>query len=144
MKTIERLFRGVAAGILATCVLSVFILAKDTITLLDVIARSLAIDAGLPTPFAGWLWHFVVGGLVWGWIYAVMEPIIPGRRVWRKGLYFGLMVTLLVWFSVMPLASAGAFGTPLSWLQAFVSLVQHLIYGVALALAFERLPTGRR
>ena len=144
------LVRGIAAGFVATCVLSALMVAGkglphfDTITLLDRIARGLAIDTGLPTPFDGWFWHFIVGSLVWGWIYAVMEPIVPGRSAWRKGVYFGLMVTLLVWFTVLPLAGAGAFGTRLSWIQPFVSLLQHLVYGIALALAFDRLPIGRR
>jgi len=144
------LLKGIAAGFVATAILSALMLTKkwlpqfDTVTLLDGIANGLALDAGLPSPFAGWLWHFIVGALVWGWIYAVMEPIIPGRRPWRKGMYFGLMVTLLVWFTVMPLARAGAFETDLSWMQAFVSLIQHLIYGVALALAFDRLPIGKQ
>ncbi len=139
------LFRGVAAGFVATCILSLLMLTKrwlpqfDTIALLDSIAHGLAINMGLPIPFAGWLWHFIVGSLVWGWVYAVMEPIIPGRQLWIKGLYFGLMVTLLVWFAVLPLAGAGAFGTQLSWVQPIVSLVQQVIYGVTLALTFGRL-----
>ncbi len=150
MKVIENLSRGVAAGFVATCVLSVFILAKqwlpqfDTVTLLDGIARGLAMDSGLPVPFAGWLWHFVIGSLLWGWMYAVMEPIVPGRRAWQKGIYFGLMVTALVWFTVVPLAGAGAFGTRLSWTQPFVSLAQHLVYGVVLALTYEWLRTAKR
>ena len=145
---IRILFRGIAAGFVATCILSLLMLTKswlpqfDTITLLDSIARGLAVDSGLPTPFAGWLWHFIVGSLVWGWIYAVMEPIIPGRQAWRKGLYFGLMVTLLVWFTVLPLAGAGAFGAHISWIQPVVSLIQHVIYGVVLALAFNRLESN--
>ena len=139
------LSRGIAAGFLATCILSVIMLTKrwlpqfDTVTLLDGIANSLAVDAGLPTPLAGWLWHFIVGSLVWGWVYSVMEPILPGRRPLRKGLYFGLMVTLLVWFAVLPLAGAGAFETQFELAPLLVSLVQHVIYGVALAMVYDRL-----
>lgn len=140
------LSRGITAGFIATSALSVLILAShwlpqlETVAMLDRIANSLAIDAGLPAPFAGWLWHFIIGSVVWGWIYAVMEPIVPGRRPWKKGLYFGLMVTLLVWFAVMPLARAGAFATQLSLMQALVSLIEHLTYGVVLALLYDRLP----
>jgi len=150
VKPVTHLSRGMIAGFAATCVLSALMLSKnwlpqfDTITLLNRVADGLAIDAGLPHPFAGWLWHFIVGSLVWGWIYAVMEPIVPGSRPWRKGLYFGLMVTLLVWFTVMPLAGAGAFGTRLSWMQPFVSLIQHLVYGIALALVYDRITIGKQ
>ena len=148
MTVLVKLIRGVVAGFLATCILFVLMLTKtwlpqlDTITLLDGIARGLAINAGLPAPFAGWLWHFIVGSLIWGWMYAVMEPIVPGRRPWHKGLYFGLMVALLVWFAVLPLAGAGMFGTQPGFIQPVISLVQHLLYGVVLAVAFDRLQFG--
>jgi len=137
--------RGVVAGFAATCVLSALILGKDwlphldTIAVMDAIARDLALAAGLPTPFAGWLWHFIVGCLIWGWMYAVMEPIVPGSQPWRKGLYFGVMATLLVWLMVLPLAGAGMFGLQLSAVQPFVSLAEHLLYGVVLAIVYDRL-----
>ena len=142
MDTIRTLFRGIAAGFVATCVLSLLMQMKgwlpqfDTITLLDSIAHGLFLDAGLPTPFAGGLWHVIVGSLVWGWMYAVMEPIVPGHRPLGKGIYFGLMVTLVVWFTVLPLAGAGLFGIQLGLVQPFVSLLQHVLYGVVLALVY--------
>ena len=146
---VTRLFSGILAGFIATCLLSLRMLTKnwlpqfDTVTLLDGIAREMALNVGLPAPFAGWLWHFIVGSLVWGWMYAVMEPIVPGRQAWTKGLYFGLMVTLLVWFAILPIAGAGAFGTRPGFVQPFVSLLQHLLYGIVLALAYARLAIGR-
>ena len=147
---IGMLIRGVAAGFVATSVLSVFILVKkwvpalDTITVMDGFARELALGAGLPAPFAGWMWHYIVGCVVWGWFYAVMEPIVPGRRPWRKGLYFGLVVAVLVWLAMLPLVGAGLFGTRLSPLQPFVSLAQHLLYGVVLAVTYDRLSSARK
>ena len=143
VNTIKMLVRGIAAGFVATCVLSALILMKkwlpqlDTITVMDSIAREVALAAGLPVPFAGWLWHFIVGSLVWGWMYAVMEPIIPGHRPMIEGLYFGSIVTSLVWFAVLPLAGAGMFGMQLSAVQPFVSLAQSLLYGVVLAVTYD-------
>jgi uncharacterized membrane protein YagU involved in acid resistance len=145
MKTAKTLLNGVVAGFVATCVLSALMATRDwlppldTITVMDGIARDMALAFGLPTPYAGWLWHFLVGCLIWGWMYAVMESILPGSRPWRKGLYFGFTVTLLVWLIVMPLAGAGMFGMQLSAEQPFVSLLQHLVYGVVLAVAYHRL-----
>jgi len=145
MNAIFTLGKGIAAGFTATCVLSALMLTRqwipqlDTITVMDRIARDLALTAGLPAPFAGWLWHFVVGCLIWGWMYAVMEPIVPGPKPWRKGLYFGVTTTLLAWFMVMPLAGAGLFGMHLSVAQPFVSMIEHLIYGVVLAIVYDRL-----
>jgi hypothetical protein len=143
------LARGVAAGFVATCILAVLILIKqwlpqlDTITVMDSIAREFALTAGLPTPFAGWLWHFIIGSIVWGWMYAVMEPILPGRRPLTKGLYFGFVVTLLVWFAVLPLVGAGMFGLHLSMIQPLVSMAQSLLFGVVLALTYDRLTPDR-
>jgi uncharacterized membrane protein YagU involved in acid resistance len=137
------LARGIAAGLVATCVLSVLILIKqwlpqlDTIAVMDSIAHEFALSAGLPTPFAGWLWHFIIGSLVWGWMYAVMEPILPGRRPMIKGLYFGFMVTLLVWFAVLPLVGAGMFGLHLSMIQPLVSMAQSLLFGLVLAVTYD-------
>ena len=145
MDVIGTLLRGIGAGFLATSVLSLLMLTGqwlpqlDTITVLDRIARDLALAAGLPTPLAGWMWHFIVGCLIWAWMYAVMEPIIPGREPWRKGVYFGLTATLLAWFMVLPLAKAGLFGMRLSMAQPLVTLAQHLIYGVVLAVVYDRI-----
>ena len=49
------------------------------------------------------------------------------------------MVTLLVWFAVLPLAGTGALKTQFALAPLFVSLVQHLLYGVALAVVYDRL-----
>jgi len=78
MNAVRTIGKGIAAGFAATCVLSILILTKqwlpqlDTITVMDGVAHDMVLAAGLPAPFAGWLWHFVVGCLVWGWMYAVM------------------------------------------------------------------------
>lgn len=74
MSAIGLLFKGIAAGFIATSVLSALMLTKgwlpqlDIITVMDGIAVDLALAAGLPTPLAGWLWHYVAGCLVWGWM----------------------------------------------------------------------------
>lgn len=145
MGIIRTLLGGIGAGFIATCVLSALMVTKkwlpplDTITVMDGVARDMVIAFGLPAPYAGWLWHFLVGCVVWGWMYAVMEPILPGRRPWRKGLYFGFTVTLLVWLIVLPVAGAGLFGMQPSMIQPFVTLLQHLVYGVVLAVVYHRL-----
>ncbi len=56
-----------------------------------------------------------------------------------KGLYFGATATLLAWLIVLPLAGAGLFGLHLSAVQPLVSLLQHLAYGLVLAVTYDRL-----
>ena len=149
MNAIDTIVKGIAAGFVATSVLSALMLIKyglpqlETITVMDGVARDLAMAAGLPTPLAGWFWHFVIGCIVWGWMYAVMEPILPGGRPLLKGLYFGFTTTLLVWLIVLPLAGAGLFGTHLSVAQPFVALIQHLVYGMVLAMVYAKLAASR-
>ncbi len=145
MNAFGTIVKGVIAGFLATTVLSVLMLSKqwlpqlDTITVMDGVARDMALAAGLPTPLAGWFWHYVVGCLVWGWMYAIMEPILPGRRAWRKGLFFGIMTTIMAWLIALPLLGVGVFGLQHSAEQHFVTLVQHLVYGWVLAIAYDEL-----
>jgi len=145
MPTIRFILVGVAAGLAATVVLSLLMLNKgwlpqlDPVLMLDGVARAAVTDLGLPVPMAGWLWHFIIGALWWGPLFAIMVPILPGQRMWQKGAYFGFGVSLLIMLMVMPLAGAGYFGMDLSPLQPVVTLLLHLVYGAVLGAMFERL-----
>ena len=149
MNSFAIIIKGFAAGFVSTCVLSLLMLTKqwvpqlDTITVLDGIAHDFASATGLSAPFSGWLWHFAIGTLWWGWMYAVMEPILPGRRPWLKGAFFGAIAALLAWLIVLPLAGAGLFGLQLSAVQSLVSLGLHLVYGIVLGLAYAALNRRR-
>lgn len=144
MRTIRVLLAGVVAGLTATMVLSLLMVTRDwlpqldPVLMLDGIARAAFTDLGLPVPMAGWIWHFVVGTLWWGPLFAIMVPILPGRRIWQKGMSFGLGAALLIMLMVMPLAGAGYFGMDLSPLQPVVTLFLHLIYGAVLGAVFGR------
>lgn len=139
---IQNIFRGIACGFFATVVLTLLLLTKgyipqlDTITTLDNIFRNIAVVMlGEQAPLAlpgGWVWHFVIGTLWWGALYAIMEPILPGKRGWTKGLSFGFGAALFILLMVMPLAGAGFFGMHLSALQPMVTVGEHLIYGAVL------------
>lgn len=139
--------RGILAGLLATCVLSLLMLGNDwvphvepvPVTLLIGIARAVLAGTGLWAPFAGWLWFFVIGSLWWGTWFAVMAPILPGRSFWIKGAVFGLGAGLLVVWTVMPLAAGGAVGMKLTIWQPLVTVSEHLIYGVALGAIYGQL-----
>ncbi len=145
MPTTRGLLAGVLAGLMATLALSLLMLTKgwlpqlDTVVMLDGVARTAFRGLGLPVPMAGWLWHFVIGTLWWGPLFAIMVPILPGRQMWQKGLWFGFGAALLIILMVMPLAGAGYFGMDLSPLGPFVTLLLHLVYGIVLGIAFERL-----
>ena len=139
--------RGVLAGLLATCLLSLLTLGSGLVpqfklvTLLIGISRVVLEGSGLPAPLAGWLWFFVIGGAWWGAWFAIIAPIIPGRSFWIKGAVFGLVIGFAVIWTIMPLAAGGALGMQLSFWQPVVTLFEHLIYGLSLGLIYNWLIT---
>ena len=141
----RKIFNGILAGLVATLVLSLIMQSKgvipqfETITLLIGMARVVLEGSGLPAPFAGWLWFFIVGGLWWGSWFAIISAVLPGRSFWVKGAVFGVVIGLLVIWTIMPLAAAGALGMKLSLWQPVVTIFEHLIYGVILGLTYSRL-----
>jgi hypothetical protein len=147
---IRNIYLGIGAGLVATLVLSVLMLSKsvvpqlDTVTLLDGIARSLLARTEMGWHhLAGWLWHFIIGTLWWGSMFGLLEPILPGRRYWIRGAYFGLGAGLLVLWSVLPLAGAGMFGMHLNPLQPLITLIEHIVYGVVLGTVYGYLISSR-
>jgi Family of unknown function (DUF6789) len=144
---IRDISRGLISGFFATLVLALLLLTKgfipqlDTITTLDGILRALMNTLGErapPSPFGGWLWHFVIGTLWWGALYAIMEPILPGKWPWIKGMSFGFGAALYIMLLVMPLAGAGFFGMRLEAVQPLITLIEHLIYGSVLGYLYGR------
>ena len=139
--------RGIFSGGLATCMLSLLMLSRgllpqfEPVTLLIGIARVVLEGSGLPAPFAGWLWFFGIGSLWWGTWFALMAPILPGRSFWIKGAVFGIVTGLLVIWTIMPLAAGGALGMKLSLWQPFVTVFEHLVYGVTLGLVYRWMMT---
>jgi Family of unknown function (DUF6789) len=146
----SRIGRSLVAGIVATGVLWVLKLTRgsipqlDTIRFLDRVAEATSKATGLPdTLTTGWIWHWVIGTLIWATLFGIMQPILPGRTFWTKGVAFGVISGLLIMLLVMPLAGAGYFGMDLTLMDPVISLVYHIIYGVTLAGVYT-LVSGRR
>jgi hypothetical protein len=146
----DRIGRSLVAGVVATGVLWVLKLTRgsipqlDTIRFLDRVAEATSKATGLPDPLtSGWIWHWVIGTLIWATLFGIMQPILPGRTFWLKGVAFGVITGLLTMLLVMPLAGAGYFGMDLTLMDPVVSLVYHIIYGVTLAGVYA-LIQGRR
>src|SRR6516165_11450509 len=79
--------RGIAAGFVATVVLSAMMLVKHSMGLmpeLDPIAMITAM-AGANSPALGWIAHFVIGSVFWGIGFAVVSPYLPGP-FWLRGV----------------------------------------------------------
>ncbi len=142
---LRKIVRGGVAGFVATLVLSLIMLSEshiprlNPVIVLDTIARGFFTSLNLPVPFAGWMWHVLIGTVWWGAWFAIIEPVIPGRRPVIRGLYFGLAAGLVVIWAILPLVGGGAFGMRLTIWQPVVTLIDHAIYGLVLGFVFGHL-----
>jgi hypothetical protein len=148
---LNRALRGIFAGLVATLVLWLLKLSKgivpqlEIIHFLDRVTAALARAGALPQlPMAGWIWHLVIGTLVWGTLFGIMFPVLPGRRPVVKGAAFGVITGLLVMLLVMPLEAAGYFGMQLTLWDPLISVFFHVIYGVTLGWVFAILTAASR
>jgi Family of unknown function (DUF6789) len=135
--------RGVLGGFAATTVLLLLSLTKPWIPQLDLgavlgwVASGVLSDLGLPGfPFAGVILHYAIGMFWWGAVFGIVEPIIPGGRLWVKGVYFGVVAGLLVMLMVLPLAGAGYLGMRVTVPAPLVTMVLHLVYGAVLGVTY--------
>lgn len=122
------------AGFVATAVLSALMIMKSMMGLmpeLDVIGM-LTKMMGAPSPLAGWLGHFMIGTVVWGGLFAWLNPNLPGGSYWLKGIVLGVGAWLLMMIVVMPMAGAGLFGMSLGMVAPVMTLMLHIIYGAVL------------
>lgn len=136
----QNLTQGLIAGFVATVVLSALMLLKAMMGLmpeLNVIAMLANMTGG--GPLMGWIAHFAIGTILWGGLFAYLEPRIPGGSDWIKGMAFGIAAWLLMMIVVMPMAGAGFFGANLGMMAAVATLVLHLIYGAVLGATYAAL-----
>jgi hypothetical protein len=137
---VNNLTQGLIAGFVATLVLSALMLLKSMMGLmpdLNVIAMLAKMTGG--GPVMGWVAHFAIGTILWGGLFAYLEPRIPGGSDWIKGMVFSIGPWLLMMIAIMPMAGAGFFGAGLGIMAAVMTLVLHLIFGAVLGATYSAL-----
>jgi len=144
----SNIFKGMVAGLVATVVLSALMVMKSMMGLmpnLDVIAMLSKMMGGSP-PAMGWLAHFMIGTIVWGGLFAWLDPHLPGKSRWLKGITFGIGAWLMMMIAVMPMAGAGLFGLSFGMMAPVMTLVLHIIFGAVLGGVYgaERPETVRQ
>ncbi len=129
----QNIGKGLVAGFAATVVLSALMIAKGAMGLMPEleIARMLGTMLG-DGPGVGWLAHFMIGTLLWGVLFAWLDPTLPGSSHMMKGVIFGLGAWLLMMIIVMPMAGAGFFGLNLGLMAPIMTLLLHAIFGAVL------------
>lgn len=134
----SRLGRGILAGFVATVVLSVFMVMKQMMGMMpqmDVI-RMLTAMIGASSPLVGWAMHFMIGSLVWGGLFALLQNRIPGGTTVVRGVVFGIGAWLMMMIAVMPMAGAGLFGLQFGMAAPVMTLLLHIVFGASLGAVY--------
>ena len=130
--------RGMLAGFIATVVLSILMMMKAMMGMmpqLDIITM-LSVMFGTHSPDIGWLVHFMIGTIVWGGLFAVLQDRLPGTTATLRGVVFGIAAWFLMMVVVMPMAGAGFFGLHFGIAAPLMTLMLHMVYGATLGASF--------
>jgi len=138
--------KGMVAGFVATIVLSLLMIAKsimgfmpdlNVITMLSSMAHAYM---GVPQiMLIGWMLHFAIGTVVWGILFVLLTPHLPGTNTVVKGLIFGTIAWLAMMIVVMPMVGAGLFGWEFGMMAPVATWMLHLSYGAVLGYVYGRL-----
>lgn len=136
--------RGIAAGFIATGVLSILMIAKaflDRLSVFDAVAAIHRLTGG---PWVmGWAGHFLIGTILWGLLFALWFPRLPGGRGLTRGLVFSLFAWMAMMLLFLPIAGYGFFGVAIGWPLIGFTLLMHLIYGAVLGVSYASLTAQR-
>ena len=129
----KNILKGMVAGFVATIVLSALMVMKSMMGLMPRLDVITMLSKMMGSSIAvGWIAHFMIGTVVWGGLFAWLDPQLPGRAHWMKGVTFGVGAWLLMMIAVMPMAGAGLFGANLGMIAPVITLVLHIIFGAVL------------
>lgn len=131
--TASNIAKGMVAGFVATIVLSALMVMKSMMGLmpeLDVIAMLSKMMGS--SPAMAWIAHFMIGTVVWGGLFAWLDPHLPGKSHVLKGITFGIVAWLLMMIAVMPMAGAGLFGMNFGMMGPGMTMILHVIFGAVL------------
>lgn len=134
--------RAIFASIIATLVATAFVYLNIRMSLLPRAELLTYIETfnarlGLPgTEQSAWVMHIILGTLIFGLLFAVLQPILPGRGT-VQGMWFGALTWLAMMLCFVPLTQHEIFGRDIGIIFAPVMLVYNLIYGAVLGMSFS-------
>ena len=138
----NKLLKGVIAGLVATIVLSVLMIMKGKMGLMpdvNVIAM-LASKMGGNTVM-GWLAHFMIGVIGYGLVYVYIFSKLPVKSVIVRGILLGTAGWVAMMIAIMPMMGAGLFGLNLASgiMVPVATLMLHIIFGGVLSYVNSKL-----
>ncbi|MGB8610961.1 MAG: DUF6789 family protein [Pseudolabrys sp.] len=142
------IWKSAVAGLCGTLVHFCFMYLKSRAGLLPAfqpyqsLQHSLSqwVGADVPT-FVPWLFSFVNGMAILGFLFARINRLLPGRNGISKGAIFGLIGWVLMGVIFFPLIGLGpfAFQAGLGIAPALLSLGMLLTYSIVLATVYAAL-----
>ena len=133
--------KGMAAGLVATIVLSALMVMKMRMG----IARELDLPnmiagmMGMPgQPLVGWAIHVMIGVVLYGVAMALLDARLPGHSSVGHGILIAVGGWVLMMGMLMPMAGAGLFGMKMGPMAPMMTLVLHLIFGAVLGWVYGR------
>lgn len=137
----NRIGKGLLAGLAATIVLSALMVAKSMMGVMPEldIAKMIAGMMGSPDqPLIGWFVHIMIGIVGYGVAITLFDERLPGNsHVWH-GVMIAIVGWLVMMLMLMPMAGAGLFGMKMGLMAPMMTLVLHLIFGAVLGWAYGR------
>ena len=136
----NKIVKGMIAGFVATVVISLLMMMKSAMGLmpeLDIIAMLSDMMRG--GRVMGWAAHFMIGTVIWGGLFVLLAPSLPGGSLRLKGVLFGVGAWVLMMVAFMPMAGAGVFGMEFGMDAQVMTLVLLVIYGAVLGGVYAAL-----
>lgn len=128
----ERVGKGLLAGLIATVVLSALMVMKSMMGIMPGLdlAKMISGMMGQPdTPAIGWAVHFMIGIVVYGLAISIWDGRTPGHNHVTMGLVLAGIGWLIMMVVLMPMAGAGVFGMTMGMMAPVMTFVLHMIFG---------------
>ena len=144
----QNLTSGLIAGFAGTVLMSAMMVMKammgvmPELNAISMMATMAHDRTGMATgPVFGWLMHFMIGTVLWGGVFGLIQEKLPGSSV-VSGLVLASGAWLLMMVMVMPMAGAGLFGLTFGPMAPMATLMMHMVYGATLGFVFGKLTTA--
>ncbi|GAM59405.1 hypothetical protein JCM19231_4853 [Vibrio ishigakensis] len=146
MFNINNLIRGFFAGFIATLALTSVMMIKSALGVMPefnpihILANLATEQIGLSMSIGvGWAIHFLLGSAIWGGALVILNSILPGSKQLTKALVLSTAAWLAMMVVLMPLANLGLFGLTLGIKVPVMTLILHLVFGIALGVSYSKL-----
>ena len=134
--------RGAVAGFVAALFLAGIFVFKNTYGLMpevNIFRLLVNLGGGTLSSESAWADHFIVGTLIYGLLFGVIEPLGSRPAPWLKGIILGVVAWLLMMVTFMPLAGSGLFGFKVGSVVPIGMLILHLLFGAVLGGTYSLL-----